>query len=268
MQTFNTNTLSRSIHVSEENAKSQRVLVTGASGAIGTPVCQHLLARGHQVRGFSLEANPDLDDQVVGDLSDFDAVRRAVADIDVVIHLGAYPNNADFLDVLLEPNVRGLYHVCAAAVESGVKRLALASSLQVISGHKKEGLIRVEDGAKPTNHYALTKVWAEDIGEMYARVHNLSVINVRVGWFPRNTDEARKLAQYEHGPRVYFSHTDACRFFARCVESATPSAGECSTVFATSLPGEEMRLDLDPALAVLGYEPRDIWPDGIPFPHE
>ncbi len=254
--------------MSERKSISQRVLVTGASGAIGTPVCQHLLTRGHRVRGFSLEPNPNLDEQVIGDLSDFAAVRRAVADIDVVIHLGAYPNNADFLDVLLEPNVRGLCHVCAAAVETGVKRLALASSLQVISGHKKEGLIRVEDGAKPTNHYALTKVWAEDIGEMYARVHELSVINVRIGWFPRNTDEARRLGQYEHGPRVYFSHSDACLFFERCVESIDPKAGECVTVFATSLPATTMRLDLGPAREVLGYEPRDTWPVGMPFPHE
>lgn len=246
----------------------QRVLVTGASGAIGTPVCRHLQARGHHVRGFSLEEHPDLEDQIAGDLSDLEAVRHAVKDIDVIIHLGAYPNNADFLQVLLEPNVRGLYHVCAAGAEAGVRRLALASSLQVISGHQKEGLIRIEDGAKPTNHYALTKVWAEDMGDMYARVHSLSVINVRVGWFPRNTGEAQRLAQYEHGPRVYFSHDDACRFFERCVESETPYAGECATVFATSLPPDAMRLDLEPARTMLNYQPQDTWPQGIPFPHE
>ncbi len=253
--------------MSESASIPQRVLVTGASGAIGTPICRHLRARGHRVRGFSLEPHPDLEDQITGDLSDAVAVHRAMADVDAVIHLGAYPNNADFVDVLLEPNVRGLYHVCAAAVESGVKRLVLASSLQVISGHKREGIIRIEDGAKPTNHYALTKVWAEDIGDMYARVHDLSVINVRIGWFPRNTDEARRLAQYEHGPRVYFSHDDACRFFERCVESNAPQAGQCATVFATSAPADWVRLDLTPAREILGYEPRDTWPQGIPFPH-
>ena len=101
--------------------------------------------------------------------------------IDIVVHLGAYPNNADFLDVLMEPNVRGLYNVCSAAADAKVKRLVLASSLQVISGHHKEGVIGIEDGSKPTNHYALTKVWAESMGDMYARVHDLSVINVRIG---------------------------------------------------------------------------------------
>ncbi|HCP99250.1 MAG TPA: hypothetical protein DIT99_00485 [Candidatus Latescibacteria bacterium] len=32
---------------------SKRVLVTGSTGAIGQPVCRHLLARGHMVRGFA-----------------------------------------------------------------------------------------------------------------------------------------------------------------------------------------------------------------------
>lgn len=254
--------------MTESTTTPHRVLVTGASGAIGTPVCRHLLERGHSVRGFALTANPDLADSIVGDLADLALVRQAVEGIDTVIHLAAYPNNADFLDVLLEPNVRGLYNVCAAAVAAGVQRLALASSLQVISGIKKEGIVHIADGAAPTNHYALTKVWAEDLGEMYARVHNLSVIIVRVGWFPRNTDEARRLAQNPRGTSVYFSHPDAARFFARCVESPTPSNGECATVFATSKPAGTPRLDMLPAQQILAYQPLYTWPQGMPFPHE
>ena len=50
----------------ENSPQPQRVLVTGASGAIGTPVCRHLLARGHHVRGFALDQNPDLADCIVG----------------------------------------------------------------------------------------------------------------------------------------------------------------------------------------------------------
>ena len=246
----------------------QNILVTGASGAIGTPVCRHLLFLGHRVRGFSKEQHPDLQDQIVDDLCNGNAVQRAMNGIDIVIHLGAYPNDADFLDVLMEPNVRGLYNVCSAAVDTNVKRLVLASSLQVISGHVREGVIRIEDGSKPTNHYALTKVWAEDMGDMYARVHDLSVINVRIGWFPRNTGEAQRLGQYEHGPRVYLSHDDACRFFERCVESNDPQPGQCVTVFATSRSLDTTRLDPTPAQHFLAYQPQDTWPQGIPFPHK
>ncbi|MCX5987420.1 MAG: NAD(P)-dependent oxidoreductase, partial [Chloroflexi bacterium] len=113
-------------------AHSHRVLVTGSTGAIGEPLAQHLALRGHHVRGFARRPSAGLTDFVEGDLNDKDAVRRAVDGVDTIIHLGAYPNDADFMDVLLQPNVVGLYYICEAAVEFGVKRLVLASTVQVI----------------------------------------------------------------------------------------------------------------------------------------
>src|SRR4051812_18447881 len=151
--------------MSDRAAEPRRVLVTGSTGAIGQPLCRYLLQRGHAVRGFARRPTPGLDDYVVGDLSDREAVRRAAAGMDTIVHLGAYPNPADFIAVLLQPNVVGLYHVCEAAVEFAVRRLVLASSVQVISGHRfpagADRPVRVEDGPAPTNHYALTKAWAE-----------------------------------------------------------------------------------------------------------
>ncbi len=212
-------------------AEPKRVLVTGSTGAIGEPLARHLLERGHAVRGFARRPSPGLEDYVMGDLNDRDAVRRAVEGTDTVVHLGAYPNPADFMEVLLQPNVVGLYYVCEAAVEFGVKRLVLASSVQVISGHRGLGRpVKVKDGPAPTNHYALTKAWAELAGDMYARVHNLSVISVRIGWLPRNTGQARRLA--------------------------------------ASRPVGTARMDLEAARRVIGYEPQDRWPEGLPFPAE
>ena len=90
--------------------------------------------------------------------------------MDTIIHLGAYPNPADFIDVLLGPNVVGLYHICEAAKDLGVERLVLASTLQVVTGHQfADRPVRIEDGPAPVNYYALTKAWAEVTGDMYAR---------------------------------------------------------------------------------------------------
>ena len=246
---------------------TKRILITGSSGAIGRPVCRHLLELGHQVRGLDLIANPELGDQVVADLSDRELVRQAVSGMDTVLHLAAYPDDADFIDHLLAPNVLGLYHVCDAAANAGVGRLVLASSLQVISGLKAKHTIGIADGAAPTNHYALTKVWAEQMGQMYARVHKLSVILVRIGWFPRNTGEARRLVDNPRGQQLYLSHPDAARFFQCCVEADAPHPGHAETVFATSLPATSPRLDLEPARRLLGYVPEDTWPGGMPFAH-
>jgi uronate dehydrogenase len=252
--------------MSTQAAQPKRVLVTGSTGAIGEPVAQWLLSRGHQVRGFARRPSPGLEDYVTGDLSDQDAVRRAVQGMEVVIHLGAYPNDADFLDVLLEPNVRGLFHICDAAREFGVQRLSLASTMQTVTGHGwPERPIRIEEGPAPVNHYALTKVWAEDMGDMVARVHGISVVNVRIGWLPRNPGEADRLKASAIGPDAFFSHADAQRFYERVVESPNPGPGESVTVFATSKPARIERMALEPARRILGYEPQDVWPNGLNY---
>jgi NAD(P)-dependent dehydrogenase (short-subunit alcohol dehydrogenase family) len=257
--------------MTEKAVQPKRVLVTGSTGAIGQPACRHLLQRGHYVRGFARRPTPGLEDYVIGDLGDQAKVREAVEGMEVVLHLGAYPNNADFLEVLLEPNVRGLFHICDAAREFKVERLILASTLQVVSGHrqKKPGqTVRIEDGPAPVNHYALTKVWAEAMGDMYARVHGISVINARIGWLPRNTEEAKKLAANPGGPLVFLSHDDSDLFCERCVESPRPGPGEAVTLFATSRSAGQEVLDLEPSRRIIGYEPQDTWPEGLPFPIE
>ena len=244
----------------------KRVLVTGAAGAIGQIVCAHLLRRGHHVRGFDRNPLPDLADRVVAELRDRAAILAAVDGMETVIHFAAYRNDADFADVLLEPNVLGLFHVCDAARRGSVRRLVLASTAQTVNGWGRETEpIRVADGARPTNHYALTKIWAETMGEMYARCYDLSVINVRLGWLPRDAAFAQRVQQSERGVDIFLSHDDAGRFFARCVESEQPAAGEAVTVFATSKPLRNQRLDLSPARELLDYVPQDTWPQGLPF---
>ncbi len=250
----------------EKAAETKRVLVTGSTGAIGKPVAEHLKARGHFVRGFARRPSPWCDEYVQGDLADTDDVNQAVEGMDVVLHLGAYPNPADFLETLLGPNVIGLYNICEAAANYKVQRLSLASSVQTISGRgDRSTLVRTQDGYWPVNHYALTKVWAEVAGEMYARVHNLSVVNVRIAWLPRNTEEAEQLRKSEWGVDFFFSHADAQRFYERVVESPTPLPGEAVTVFAVSRPTIKQRLDPELPREVLGYEPQDKWPEGLDF---
>ena len=252
----------------EKSPTPQRVLVTGSTGAIGQPVCERLLARGHHVRGFARRPTPGLEEYVIGDLNDQAKVREAVEGMDCIINLGAYPNPADFIDVLLQPNVVGLYYICEAAAEFKVKRLVLATTLQVVSGHKYSEtgkMVRIEDGPAPVNHYGLTKAWAEIAGDMYARVHNLSVISVRIGWLPRNPIEAERLIASKIGKDVFLSHNDAATFHQLCVESPTPLAGESAILFATSRPADKMLLDLEPAKRVIGYEPEDVWPQGLPY---
>jgi uronate dehydrogenase len=240
------------------------VLVTGSSGGVGKAVCVALMGAGHEVVGFDRVESDGVSQAIVGDILDREAVNSAVTGRDSIIHLAATPDEADFIDELLEPNVRGLYHICDAAQKQGVPRLVLTSSVQVVSGHGWREMVRVEDGPRVINHYALTKLWAEDIGEMYARIHGMSVIAARLGWLPRSAGHAAELAASPIGADLYLSHSDAGRFFCACVE-ADLEPGRFEVLFAASEAKKHPRVDLEPARRVLGFEPQDTWPAGQPF---
>ncbi len=243
---------------------AKKILVTGSAGGVGRVVSKELTEAGHEVRGFDRIATPDATDSVVGDILDRAAVLEAAAGMDTVIHLAATPDESDFLQELLEPNVRGLYHVCDAARRQGLKRLILASSVQVVFGHDWSKPVRLEDGPRVINHYALTKLWAEDLGEMYARVYQMSVIAARLGWLPRSKEHAEELQASPFGTDLYLSHGDAGRFFLACVE-ADLAPGQFQALFATSRPVGQEKIDISATEKLIGYKPQDTWPQGQPF---
>ncbi|MEX0885019.1 MAG: NAD(P)-dependent oxidoreductase [Phycisphaeraceae bacterium] len=246
--------------------QTYRVLVTGAGGAVGQAACGALSDAGHFVRGLDVDAIPaHVDEAVAGSITDAAAVAGALAGIDTVVHLAAQPDDAPFMERLIEPNVVGVYRVLEAAREAGVRRVVLASSLQVVSGVLRRGEPAQPVGVDvqaPTNHYAVTKVLAEQWGWMYHARYGLSVIAVRVGWLPRSPKHADRLASSAFGPRLYLSARDAGRFFRLCVEAQDVGF---ETLYATGPALGRPLLDLDPARRVLGYEPADDFPVGLAF---
>jgi nucleoside-diphosphate-sugar epimerase len=241
----------------------QPVLVTGSAGRIGQAAVAELRARGHLVRGFDRVPTPGLNDCVVGDLTDAAAVHRAMHGVRALVHLAATPDDDDFLTKLLPPNIIGVYHVLEAARLAGVRRLVLASSGQVTWWQRFSGPLPIGADVQPTPRawYAATKVFAEAAGRAFAEGHGLSVIAVRLGWCPRTREHVEELARTDWGPDVYLSPGDAGRFFACAVEA--PLDLRFAVVYACSRPVREVVYDPGPARNLLGYEPRDTWPQGI-----
>ena len=239
---------------------SKAVLVTGAAGRVGQAACQGLLARGHRVRAFDIRQPIGVEDSIVGDIAQFAQVRQAMEQIEVVVHLAATPDEDDFMSRLLPNNIVGLYNVLESARLSGVRRVILASTGQVVMGHEGPWPITPEMPYSPRNWYASAKVLAEVAGRVYAHEHGLNVIVVRLGWCPRDRRHAEELAGDEFGKDVYLSPGDAGRFFVCAVEA--PADIRYCTVFATSKYIRRPRYDLSAARDLLGYEPQDAWPQG------
>jgi nucleoside-diphosphate-sugar epimerase len=240
--------------------QGKRILVTGASGAVGHSVTRGLRERGFFVRGYDLNPATLPGEHCVGDIGDLDALRAATADVDTIIHLAAVPDRDNFADQLVPHNIVGTQRVLEVARLSGVKRVIYGSSIRVVGGIDwQQEKIRLEVGLVPGDHYGVSKATGEILGRMYADRFGISVICARLGWFVRNPDEASRVESVVSGTRIYLSHDDALEFFVRAVSvENVPFAA----VFVVSKNGGQALFDVEPTRQLFGFEPRDSWPEG------
>lgn len=164
-----------------------RVLVTGAGGLLGRFVVDELLKHGHDVRGFDRRAGAAEIEWIVADVTDADAVRRAVQGVDAVLHIAAVPNiwSGDGATIM-RVNVQGTYNLFDAAEAEGIRRVVFCSSDSVAGYTVREGRMLPPryaplDLAHPllaTDPYALSKVLGEDIAQAYA-LRGMSVLALR-----------------------------------------------------------------------------------------
>ena len=144
-----------------------KVLVTGGGGFLGGAVVRKLVARGDAVRSYTRTSSPWLAElgveQAHGDLSDADAVAKAVDGCDAVIHTaakaGIWGRQRDFVAT----NIDGTKNVIAACLAHGVPRLVYTSTPSVVHGG---GDLEGANESTPYSkvflaHYPATKAVAE-----------------------------------------------------------------------------------------------------------
>jgi dihydroflavonol-4-reductase len=116
-----------------------RVLITGATGFLGSHLCERMVAQGHKVRilcrptsSFDRLAKLPFE-KVVGDITDPKIVQAAVKDCECVIHAAANLNYwRTEEDWQMKVNIEGTRHVAHASREAGAKRLLHVSSAAAI----------------------------------------------------------------------------------------------------------------------------------------
>ena len=148
-----------------------RVLVTGGAGYVGCVLVEELLAAGYEVRVLDslrkpgapllhLLANPRLEFQR-GDVRDPRAVREALRDADIAVHLAAvvgYPACERDPWLAREVNVGGTANLTAA--RRGSQLIVFPSSLSNY-GSVPEGICTEEMDPSPVTLYGATKLEAE-----------------------------------------------------------------------------------------------------------
>jgi nucleoside-diphosphate-sugar epimerase len=149
-----------------------RILVTGAFGNIGSHTLPELRRRGHQVRTLTRlstanrkAAKESGTETTWGDITNPDAVKRAVAGVDTVIHLAALipPGSEERPEEARATNVDGTANVIAACLAQPAPPALLFSSTFDVHGHTlhRPPPRHVEDPLVATDAYTAHKIECE-----------------------------------------------------------------------------------------------------------
>lgn len=160
-----------------------KTLVTGGAGFLGRHVAQHFVDQGHDVTIFDQAEAGDLAvPGIVGDLTDAESVRAAVAGTDVIVHIGAIGDvylAGEQPALASSVNVTGSANIAEAAIAEGA-RVVYASTWEVYGEPEYEPM----DEAHPTNPdhpYNITKLAGERILMAAAHLRDLPLVALRLG---------------------------------------------------------------------------------------
>jgi len=161
------------------------LLVTGATGFLGSALVPLLAGEGHRLRLFqrspALEAEKRGAEVLRGSVEDEGAVRAALAGVDAVYHLaGQVSFDPEDPRALYALHVDGTRRLLEAAADAGVKRVILASSSGTIAVSREERLATEADdypisvvGGWP---YYLSKIYQEKTALRIHRDTGLPVV--------------------------------------------------------------------------------------------
>ena len=259
----------------------QKVLITGAYGLIGNLVYADLDAQPDRYAAYGMVRRDEPSARVepmelhtipaerirYADLTDFEAVRQAVAGMDTVVHMAADPDGQSGWESVLNNNIVGTYHLFEASRLAGVKRVIYASTNQVVFGYRADEPYRslfagqlAEHSAtippiqhtqptRPLNYYACSKVFGEALAHMYAFTHGISCICLRIGWVTAIDRPLNPQARY-----LWCSQRDIVQLVRRCIDA--PGSLRFDVFFGQS-DNQPNLVDIQHARDVLGYAPQD-----------
>jgi nucleoside-diphosphate-sugar epimerase len=184
-----------------------KVLVTGSSGHLGEALVRVLRDTPHQVVGFDRVASPFTSQ--VGSITDREFVRRSIWGADAVIHAAtlhkphvATHSRQDFIDT----NITGTLHLLEEAVAASVAAFVFTSTTSAFGraltppAEAPAAWVTEDVQPVPRNIYGVTKTAAEDLCELFHRLHGLPCLVLRTSrFFPEVDDDPAIRRAYDDG---------------------------------------------------------------------
>ncbi len=169
---------------------SQRYLVTGGCGFIGSHIVEALVLEGHRVRVLDNLSSGSLSNLshirgpveiVIGDIRDAEQVQAVMDGMWGVFHEAALVSVPDSIERPVENcaiNVMGTLNVLEAARRAGVRRVVLASSAAV---YGLDPTLPKRENMEPTpiSPYALAKLTNEWMARVHSLLYGLETVSLR-----------------------------------------------------------------------------------------
>ena len=161
----------------------KKIVLTGAAGRLGSYLREPLSKMAETL--VSSDIKDDIgtlyagESYVKADLESLDAMMSLLEGADMVVHFGAYVDEAPF-EKLLGPNFIGAYNVWEAAFQQGLRRVVYASSIHAVGMHPKNEFIGTDAPHRPDTFYGLAKCFAEDLASMYWDKRGLESVCLRI----------------------------------------------------------------------------------------
>jgi len=243
--------------------KPQRILITGALGRVAAAVIPSLGKKYELCLTDKFPAQETALDYRQADLIDFDQIFATMEGMDAVVHCAIASErhfggktidgkkSPEYEAAMLDVNIRGTYNVFEAARRKGVKKIIYISSLTVYFGDKSRPSFDATSSLAPQNLYACTKLFGENLGEVYHRNHGISVITLRIGQpYPVGVDYLDNGWRESKRKRYsYITMEDVAQVII-CALEAPVSYG----VYNVSSASDNQRVDLEP-IGKIGYVP-------------
>jgi len=155
-----------------------RVLVTGATGFLGSALCSLLLSDGCEVHGLCRPGRAPLGTGVTRweyPLDDADALSRLIglAHPDTIFHMAGFTSATRELSAVIpsfEANLVSTVHLLTAAANTGCRRIVLAGSLEQPQA----------PDATPSSPYAASKFAATAYAQMFSQLFRMPVTVARI----------------------------------------------------------------------------------------
>jgi dihydroflavonol-4-reductase len=169
----------------EAQMSDAKVLVTGATGFIGSALARKLVKSGCQVRALVRNGQklasvlPEVSDVVEGDIADPQSAGRAMGGVKTVFHIAGTFREAGLSDQRYhEVNVQGTHYLAEAAARCGVKRFVHCST-SGIHGSITGAAAKEEHPLVLNEAYERTKAEGEMAVLRYGQEHGLEVTALR-----------------------------------------------------------------------------------------